>query len=83
MTLEHCISGRSLGTCISKFQLLALFLLHKIKDATLPSESRQSFLSSIFKKIIPNKKKKRQIFSWNEFPSPTGHGQGCVRQKIL
>lgn len=63
MTLEHCISGRSLGTCISKFQLLALFLLHKIKDATLSSESRQSFLSSIFKKKNSKLKKKKGKFS--------------------
>lgn len=63
MTLEHCISGRSLGTCISKFQPLALFLLHKIKDATLSSESRQSFLSSIFKKNNSKLKKKKGKFS--------------------
>lgn len=50
VALGHCTGGRSLGTCISRFQLSALFLLHEIKDVTLPSESRQGFLSSVFKK---------------------------------
>lgn len=76
VALGHRIGGRSLGTCISKFQLSALFLLHKIKDATLSSESRRNFLSSVLKKKNLNFLKKA-IFPLEL--TPTVNVQGCVR----
>lgn len=54
MTLGHWIGDGYVGTCINKFQLSDPFLLSKIKDITLPSESTLNFLSSTLSK----KKKK-------------------------
>lgn len=75
MALGHRIGGRSLGTCISKFQLSALFLLHIIKDATLFPKSRRNFLSSVLKKNLNFLKK--AIFPLEL--TPTVNVQGCVR----
>lgn len=82
VTWGHWIRGRTMGTCISKFQLSASFIVSGMKDVTFSFERRECCVFTVKKDIWGREGNKNQILFWNQFSHPTSNVPDCVGQKI-